>query len=66
MAGMSYQAPLYLQMRELVRSKIEEGEYPPLTALPSECELAESCRRASSGGCRGRGFTSSAGRWSGT
>ena len=42
MAGMSYQAPLYLQMRELVRSKIEEGEYPPLTALPSECELAES------------------------
>ena len=42
MAGMSYQAPLYLQMRELVRSKIEAGEYPPLTALPSECELAES------------------------
>lgn len=38
---MGFQAPLYLQMRDLVRSKIEEGEYPPLTALPSENDLAE-------------------------
>ena len=66
MAGMSYQAPLYLQMRELVRSKIEEGEYPPLTALPSECELAESYGITRQTVRRGRGFTSSAGRWSGT
>ena len=33
--------PLYLQIRELVRSKIDEGEYPPCTAIPSENELAE-------------------------
>lgn len=37
----TYQSPIYLQLREVVRSKIEEGEYPPGTAIPSENELAE-------------------------
>lgn len=41
MAGMSYLSPIYLQLREVVRTKIEEGEYPPCTAIPSECDLAE-------------------------
>ena len=35
------QPPIYLQIRELVRTKIEEGEYAPGTAIPSEAELAE-------------------------
>lgn len=35
------QPPIYLQIRELVRTKIEEGEYAPGTAIPSEVELAE-------------------------
>lgn len=41
MAGMSYLSPIYLQLREVVRTKIEEGEYPPCTAIPSENDLAE-------------------------
>lgn len=36
-----YQAPIYLQLREVVRNKIEEGEYLPGMAIPSENELAE-------------------------
>ena len=28
-------SPLYLQLRELIRGKIEGGEYPPGTAIPS-------------------------------
>lgn len=35
------QSPLYLQLRELIRSKIENGEYPPGTAIPSVGTLAE-------------------------
>lgn len=35
------QSPLYLQLRELIRSKIENGEYPPGTAIPSVGALAE-------------------------
>ena len=35
------QAPFYMQLREIVRVKIETGEYAPCTALPSENELAE-------------------------
>lgn len=35
------QPPIYMQIRELVRTKIEEGEYAPGTAIPSEAELAE-------------------------
>lgn len=33
--------PLYMQLREIVRYKIETGEYAPCTALPSENELAD-------------------------
>lgn len=35
------QAPVYTQLREIVRYKIETGEYAPCTALPSENELAD-------------------------
>ncbi|MBQ6427019.1 MAG: GntR family transcriptional regulator [Clostridia bacterium] len=34
-------SPLYLQLREVIRNKIESGEYPPGTAIPSENTLAE-------------------------
>lgn len=34
-------SPLYLQLRELIRGKIENGEYPPGTAIPSVGLLAE-------------------------
>ena len=34
-----YNSPIYVQLREAVRSKIEEGEYAPGTAIPSEHEL---------------------------
>lgn len=37
----SYRSPIYLQLREVVRTKIEDGEYLPGTAIPSENELAE-------------------------
>ena len=37
----SYQSPIYLQLREVIRNKIEDGEYLPGTAIPSENELAE-------------------------
>ena len=36
-----YRSPLYLQLREVMRSKIESGEYPPGTCIPSENVLAE-------------------------
>jgi GntR family transcriptional regulator len=39
--GISYRTPIYLQLREIIRNKIEDGEYPPGTAIPSEHELAE-------------------------
>jgi len=35
------ESPIYLQLREVVRSKIEEGEYPPGCTIPSENEFAE-------------------------
>lgn len=38
---MDYNTPIYLQLREVVRTKIEEGEYLPGMAIPSENELAE-------------------------
>ncbi|MDL2293810.1 GntR family transcriptional regulator [Ruminococcaceae bacterium OttesenSCG-928-D13] len=34
-------SPLYLQLRELLRNKIENGEYPPGTAIPPAGELAQ-------------------------
>lgn len=41
MADIDYKSPIYLQLREVVRNKIEEGEYAPGTAIPSENELSE-------------------------
>lgn len=38
--AVEYNSPIYLQLREVVRSKIEDGEYPPGTAIPSENVLA--------------------------
>lgn len=38
--AIDYQSPAYLQMRELIRAKIEEGVYAPGSAIPSENELA--------------------------
>jgi GntR family transcriptional regulator len=37
----NYQSPIYLQLREVIRNKIEEGEYLPGMAIPSENDLAE-------------------------
>lgn len=39
-AAVEYNSPIYLQLREVVRSKIEDGEYAPGTAIPSENALA--------------------------
>lgn len=41
MSELNYKSPLYIQLREVIRGKIEEGEYPPGTAIPSESQLAE-------------------------
>ena len=35
-----YRSPVYLQMRELIRSRIAEGVYQPGGSIPSENELA--------------------------
>lgn len=40
--NIDYKSPIYLQLREVVRNKIDEGEYAPGCAIPSENELAES------------------------
>lgn len=37
----SYQSPIYLQLREVIRNKIEDGEYMPGMAIPSENDLAD-------------------------
>lgn len=37
----TYRTPIYLQLREIVRNRIEDGEYLPGMAIPSENELAE-------------------------
>lgn len=37
----NYRSPLYIQLREVIRGKIECGEYPPGTCIPSESQLAE-------------------------
>lgn len=36
----NYQSPIYLQLREIIRSKIEDGEYLPGISIPSENDLA--------------------------
>lgn len=40
MDGVDPKSPIYLRLREAVRGKIEGGEYPPGTAIPSENTLA--------------------------
>ncbi|MCL6571843.1 MAG: GntR family transcriptional regulator [Bacillus sp. (in: Bacteria)] len=32
---------MYLQLREIIRTKIEDGDFPPGTAIPTEHELAK-------------------------
>jgi GntR family transcriptional regulator len=39
--GVDYRAPMYLQLREVIRTKIEEGEFLPGEAIPSENALAQ-------------------------
>ena len=34
-------SPLYVQLREIIRSRIEDGEYAPGACIPSENQLAE-------------------------
>lgn len=41
MGSLDYRSPIYLQLREIVRNKIEDGEYLPGMAIPSENELAD-------------------------
>lgn len=36
-----YKSPIYLQLREVVRNKIDDGEFLPGTAIPSENTLAK-------------------------
>lgn len=38
---LDYRMPIYLQLREIIRSRIEDGEYLPGTAIPSENTLAD-------------------------
>lgn len=40
-ADVTYKTPFYLQLREVIRTKIEDGDYPPGCAIPSENQLAE-------------------------
>ncbi len=37
----NYQSPIYLQLREVIRNKIEDGEYLPGMSIPSENDLAD-------------------------
>lgn len=39
--GVDYRAPMYLQLREVIRTKIEEGEFLPGEAIASENSLAQ-------------------------
>lgn len=41
MLNEDFKKPIYLQLRENIRNKIEEGEYQPGTAIPSENTLAK-------------------------
>lgn len=40
MSEITANSPIYLQLREVIRTKIEEGEYPQGTAIPSENTFA--------------------------
>jgi GntR family transcriptional regulator len=39
--GINFKSPIYLQLREVIRSRIEDGEYLPGMAIPSENDLAD-------------------------
>lgn len=39
--NLNYKMPIYLQLREIIRSRIEDGEYLPGTSIPSENKLAD-------------------------
>lgn len=41
MKQLTYRSPLHTQLREVIRTKIDDGEYPPGTCIPSESKLAE-------------------------
>lgn len=41
MTNKNYKLALHTQLREIIRNKIEDGEYAPGTAIPSENQLAE-------------------------
>lgn len=41
MTDIDYKSPMYLQLREIVRDRIEDGEYAPGAAIPSENDLAD-------------------------
>ncbi|TCB70478.1 GntR family transcriptional regulator [Acinetobacter sp. ANC 4216] len=41
LASKNSQQPLYEKVKERLHSKIQQGEYPPLSQLPSENELSE-------------------------
>ncbi len=41
MKQLTYRSPLHTQLREVIRAKIDEGEYPPGTCIPSEAKLEE-------------------------
>lgn len=41
LASKNSQQPLYEQVKEQLRSKIQQGVYPPLSQLPSENELSD-------------------------
>lgn len=40
MNTINYLTPIYIQLRELLRTKIEEGEFPPGSVIPSDTTLA--------------------------
>ncbi len=41
MADTNYNSPMYIQLRSILRSRIETGEYPKGTSIPSENLLAK-------------------------
>ena len=42
---LNYQAPMYLQLREIIRTKIEDEEYGQGQAIPSENALAKQYKK---------------------
>ena len=38
---MDYRMPLYMQLKEIIMKRIEDGEYLPGEKIPSEREMAD-------------------------